>query len=345
IGIADTLRDVAQNALQERAVDPPDEGSSSTEREAIGEEQPKNADEARDGKTRHHRIADVLLAYHAAVEQSEARKGHHKHDSHRGEHPGGIARIWRALFKHGRLGGRVARGRRRGRCCSGFRRRGSGSLSVGSVKRRYAQEEAEQNPEGESQEPRTGGFLQRHGFYSCPYCLRCGFLERRGIGLAGADAHGVFQIEDEDFPITDLSGLRGASDGPYDFVDLLGVYCHFNLDLRQEAHRILGTTVDFRVPFLTPVSFDLSNGQSLHADGGQSVTDLVELERFDNSHDDFHGFDPRLSPFVTSRSAGGFTEAFAHEACFARKGRRDRIKPRARWMAPSYIIDSARLIT
>src|SRR5262245_6014719 len=102
--------------------------------------------------------------------------------------------------------------------------------------------------------------------YSCPYCLRCGLLERRGIGLAGADAHGVLQIEDEDFSVADLSGLRGAGYGADDFVDLLGVYCHLDLDLRQEAHRILGATVNFRVPLLTPVSFDLGNGQSLHAD-------------------------------------------------------------------------------
>src|SRR6516164_6037226 len=93
-----------------------------------------------------------------------------------------------------------------------------------------------------------------------------------------------------------------------DFVDLLGVYRHFDLDFRQEAHRIFGPTIDFRVPLLTPVTFDLGNCEPLHADGGQSVTDLVELEGFDNCHDDLHGFDPRLSPFVTSRSAGGFTE-------------------------------------
>src|SRR6185503_16808834 len=143
--------------------------------------------------------------------------------------------------------------------------------------------------------------------YSCPYCLRCGLLESRSVGLAGADAHGVFQIEDEDFSVADLSGLRGTCDGADDLVDLLGVYCHFDLDLGQKAHRIFGPTIDFRVPLLTPVPLDLADGQPLHADGGQSVTDLVELEGFDNGHDDFHGFDPRLSPFVSLRSAGGFT--------------------------------------
>src|SRR5512138_3302249 len=143
--------------------------------------------------------------------------------------------------------------------------------------------------------------------YSCPYCLRCGLLKSCGVGLAGADAYGVVQIEDKDLSVADLSGLRGIGDGADDLVDLLGVHCHFDLDLGQEAHRILGPTVDFRVPLLTPVSLDLGNGHPLHAHGGQSVTDLVELEGFDDGHDDFHGFDPRLSPFVWSHSAGGFT--------------------------------------
>ncbi len=36
------------------------------------------------------------------------------------------------------------------------------------------------------------------------------------------------------------------------------------LDFRQEAHRVLSPTVDFRVPLLTPVAFDFGNSQSLH---------------------------------------------------------------------------------
>src|SRR4249919_1226490 len=163
--------------------------------------------------------------------------------------------------------------------------------------------------ESRKREPRAphGRISSTSWSYSCPYCLRCGSLESRGVGLAGADAHGVIQIEDKDLSVADLSGLRGIGDGADDLVDLLGVHCHFDLDLGQKAHRILGPTVDFRVPFLTPVSLGLGNGHPLHAYGGQSVSDLVELEGFDNGHDDFHGFDPRLGPFVWSHSAGGFT--------------------------------------
>ena len=72
----------------------------------------------------------------------------------------------------------------------------------------------------------------------------------------------------------------------------------------QEAHRILGPTVDFCVALLTPVTLDLGDSQSLHADGGQGIADLVELEGFNNGHDDFHGFDPRLGPFCTFTQCG-----------------------------------------
>ncbi|MFZ2094319.1 MAG: hypothetical protein WAU99_21500, partial [Pseudolabrys sp.] len=48
----------------------------------------------------------------------------------------------------------------------------------------------------------------------------------------------------------------------------------------------------------------------------QSVTDLVELERFNDGHDDFHGFDPRLGPFCTyAVRAGSLSRAYG--ACFA----------------------------
>src|SRR4029079_16282023 len=70
--------------------------------------------------------------------------------------------------------------------------------------------------------------------YSCPYCLRCGLLESCGVGLAGADAHGVVQIEDKDLSVADLSGLRGIGDGADDLADLLGVPTHFDLDLGQQ---------------------------------------------------------------------------------------------------------------
>jgi len=165
--------------------------------------------------------------------------------------------------------------------------------------------------------------------YSCPCSfLRCG-LECCGVALAGADAHGVIEAKHEDLAVADLAGLGGAGDGADDLVDLVAGDRDFDLDFRQEAHRILGPTIDFRVPLLTPVTFDFGNCEPLHADGGQSVTDLVQLEGFNNGHDDLHGFDPRLSPFVYVRSAGGSLSPCPRRS-LRRHGRRDRIKRRAR---------------
>ena len=62
------------------------------------------------------------------------------------------------------------------------------------------------------------------------------------------------------------------------------------LDLRQEAHGIFGAAIDFGVALLSPVTLHLGDGQPLNADLGEGVADLVELERLDDGHDDFHWF-------------------------------------------------------
>ena len=77
-----------------------------------------------------------------------------------------------AFFGSGSLaqaagGGAGAAPERLGRCGAG-----GGRLGVGRIIRPHAQKEAEQNPEGESQQPRTGGFLQRHGL--TPVRIVCG---------------------------------------------------------------------------------------------------------------------------------------------------------------------------
>src|SRR6185312_11872848 len=144
--------------------------------------------------------------------------------------------------------------------------------------------------------------------YSCRKCCRAG-SERRGVGFAGADAHGVVEAEDENLAVADLAGLGGARDGRDHLVGLVGGDRDLDLDLRQEAHRVFGATIDFRVALLAPVALDLGDSQSLHAERGQGVTDLVELEGFDDGHDDLHGVDPRLKPVDCwfLRSAGRFT--------------------------------------
>ena len=84
--------------------------------------------------------------------------------------------------------------------------------------------------------------------------------------------------------------FAAARDRLDDLVDLIGRAGDFELDLRQEAHGIFGAAIDFGVALLAAVAFDLGDGQPLNADFGQRVADLVELERLDDGHDDFHWF-------------------------------------------------------
>src|ERR1700716_742890 len=120
--------------------------------------------------------------------------------------------------------------------------------------------------------------------------------DRRSVGFAGADAHRAFEVKDEDLSVPDLAGLRRPGDGVDGLVDLVGRNRDFDLDLRQETHRVFGAAVDFRMALLAPISFDLRDGHPVHAGRGQSVSDLVELEWLDDGHDDFHGFNPPLGP-------------------------------------------------
>src|ERR1700716_3297431 len=74
--------------------------------------------------------------------------------------------------------------------------------------------------------------------------------QRGDIGLAGADAHGAVDAEDEDLSVSDLARFGGAGDCFDHLVDLLGVDCHFDLDLGQEAHGVFGAAIDFGVALL-----------------------------------------------------------------------------------------------
>src|SRR5262249_10295374 len=96
----------------------------------------------------------------------------------------------------------------------------------------------------------------------------------------------------------------GGGDGVDGLVDLVARDRDLDLDLRQKAHRILGPAIDLGVALLTPVALDLGHGHPVHADRSQSVADLVELERLDDCHDDFHGSNPRLRPTPANAGCG-----------------------------------------
>ncbi len=155
VGIADApVVHVAEDVLQERATEAADECASGCERQAVGDDGVDHRDQAGDRKARHHGVADVLLAHHAAVEEPEAGNRHHQDESDRGEHPRGVA-AGRGAIGHDRRdrgdggefirlgdrgdGGGAGGGRRRrglgrgggsGRC-SGSSRRGGGGRRGG----------------------------------------------------------------------------------------------------------------------------------------------------------------------------------------------------------------------
>ena len=76
---------------------PPMNGSAGGERQAVGDDRVDHRDQRRDREAGHDGVADVLLAHHAAVEQAEARDGHHQHERDGGQHPGGVAARGRAV--------------------------------------------------------------------------------------------------------------------------------------------------------------------------------------------------------------------------------------------------------
>src|SRR4030088_3110073 len=113
----------------------------------------------------------------------------------------------------------------------------------------------------------------RASFLSVMVQLLCGAGSERGrVGFAGADADGLVEIQHEDLAVADLSRLGGGRDGLDDLVGLGGWNCHL----------------------------DLGDGHSVHANRSQSVADLVELERLDDGHDDFHGSFPPWRPALTT---------------------------------------------
>src|SRR4051812_5679431 len=141
----------------------------------------------------------------------------------------------------------------------------------------------------------------RASFLSVMVQLLCGAGSERGrVGFAGADANGLVESQHEDLAVTDLSGFGGGRDGLDDLVGLRGWNRHLDLELGQEAHGVFGAAVDFRVALLTSVTLDLGDGHSVHANRSQSVADLVELERLDDGHDDFHGYPPWRPALTTT---------------------------------------------
>jgi hypothetical protein len=102
----------------------------------------------------------------------------------------------------------------------------------------------------------------------------------------------VLESEDEYLAVADLAGLGRGRDRLDHLVDLIGRHGDLDLEFRKEGHRIFGAAIDLGVSLLASVAFDLRDGQALHAHGRESVAHLVQFERLDDGHYDFHGWFP-----------------------------------------------------
>src|SRR5262249_33748112 len=126
-------------------------------------------------------------------------------------------------------------------------------------------------PNTRANNPARVGFFNGMILNSCRWAFAGAGSGGWAIALSGGDARRAVDAEDEDLAVADLAGLGRGRDGVDGLVDLIGRHRDLDLDLRQEAHRIFGATVDFRVAFLPPVPLDLRHGHPVHADRGQSV--------------------------------------------------------------------------
>ena len=122
--------------------------------------------------------------------------------------------------------------------------------------------------------------------------LRCSLIprsDRRLAPLARADAHHVLQRQNEDLPITDLSGPSRARDRLDHCARQLIRHRNLQLGLREKIHRVFVAPVDLRVAFLPPEAFDFGHRHAFHAGCRERVFDLFESEGLDDRNNEFHG--------------------------------------------------------
>jgi len=94
--IGHTARGRIEDAFQEQPVKAADERIALGERQRIAVDRPKHGNQRENAEHLHQDGQHVLAAHQAAVEQRQARDGHHDDQQRRHQHPGGIA-----LVRHG----------------------------------------------------------------------------------------------------------------------------------------------------------------------------------------------------------------------------------------------------
>src|SRR6202044_2521622 len=117
-------------------------------------------------------------------------------------------------------------------------------------------------------------------------------LKRVLVRLARADPHRRVEVVDEDLAVADLAGARGSDDRFDHLVGDVRVNRDLDFQLGKEAHGVFSAAIDFGMPLLAPVALNLRNCQTVHADGGERIAHLLQLERLYDPHYDFHKLAP-----------------------------------------------------
>jgi hypothetical protein len=115
-------------------------------------------------------------------------------------------------------------------------------------------------------------------------------IELKGIltALAGSDANRFFEIEDEDFSISNRCGFCCALYGVDDFVGAAVFNGDLDANLGDKINLILAAAVELGMTFLTPEAFHLADGHSDDAEFGQSFFHVAELEGFNHRDNQLH---------------------------------------------------------
>src|SRR5579859_657371 len=122
----------------------------------------------------------------------------------------------------------------------------------------------------------------------CPGAFLRALLERVAVGFAGPNPQGVINRRHENLAIADLSSAGARGDHLNRLLGDVGRDRDLDPQFREKIHHIFGAAIDFGVALLAAVTLDLGDGHAVHADGGQRLPDLVQLERFDNGDNELH---------------------------------------------------------
>src|SRR6185437_16183059 len=120
------------------------------------------------------------------------------------------------------------------------------------------------------------------------WCWALARLECVVVQFAGTDADDLIQRADEDLAVADLAGARGRLDRFEHAVELVVGHGHLQLDLGQEVDHVLGTAIELGMALLATETLHLGHGDALHADFGECLAHIVQFERLDDRHDQFH---------------------------------------------------------